>query len=266
MKPVSITESYTSNAPIFSVKVETKNGENKLATRLQGLGDERDAIASWIVYRLTNPKAKVLKNSKLDKNGGWRSMSREASLKAIERKPITLDEQQDCWQSCMSLLWQGVHLKGDALMLDNGKQLTIGGIPLHQGVYECFAACRDILRINNRKSDYCDSLDWLVESGKEFAMAHKEEKHGVQRLMRADAFRENMRLVRLSFSMDKSRERVAKKNSAIRFMREIADGSIARLSKSTRSMRKKAFINYIGFARVVQSIDADTLAKDMTAI
>jgi hypothetical protein len=266
MKPVNTTEStYTANPPIFSVNVEEKNGD-KHAKPLQGLGDQRDAIASWVVYRITNPKAKALNNSKLDKNGGWRNMSREASLKAVERKAIKLDEQQDCWQSCMALLLQGVHLKGDPLMLDNGKQLTIGGIPLCQGVYECFAACRDILRINNRKSDYCDSLEELTESGREFAMPHKSEKHGVQRVMRAMAFRENLRLVRLSFSMDKSRERLAKKKNAIRFMIEIADGSISRLSKSARSMRKAAFIKYVGFSKIVQDTNLQSLAQDMTAI
>lgn len=266
MKPVNNTEStYTANPPIFSAKVEDKKGD-KHSTALQGLGDQRDAIASWVVYRITNPKAKALNNSKIDKNGGWRNMSREMSLKAVERKAISLDEQQDCWQSCMALLWQGVHLKGDPLMLDNGKQLTIGGILLHQGVYECFAACRDVLRINNRKSDYCDSLEYLSEGGREFAMPHKAEKHGEQRVMRAMAFRENLRLVRLSFSMDKSRERVAKKKNAIRFMREIANGDIARLEKSTRSKRKKAFLDYIGFALVVQGFNLESLAKDMTAI
>lgn len=262
MKPVNNTESATKvNSPIFSVQTETKG-----AIALQGLGDQRDEVASWVIYRLTHPKAKVLKNNRLNKDGAWQSMSRNAALQAVERKSITLDEQQDCWQTCMELLFQDAHLHGDAMILPSGKPFMIGGIALHEGVYQLFAACRDILRINNRKSDYCDSLDWLVESGKEFAMPHKEEKHGVQRIMRADAFRENMRLIRISFSMDKSRQRESNRKNAIRFMREIADGSIARLSKSTRSMRKSAFLEYIGFAQVVQSIDADTLAKDMMAI
>ena len=262
MLDINTTESETkANSPIFSVSTG-KNGERNL----QGLGDERDAVASWVIYRLTNPKAKVLENNRLNKDGAWQSMSREASLKAVDRKPVALDEKQDCWQTCMALLLQNYHLQGDAMILPDGKPFMIGGIALHQGVYQLFAACRDILRINNRKSDYCDSLDYLVESGKDFAMPHKEQKHGAQRLMRAAAFRENLRLVRLAFSMDNSRQRGGNKKNAIRFMREIADGSIARLSKSTRSMRKAAFLEYIGFARIVQKSNLESLAQDMTAI
>ena len=249
------------NSPIFSVKTET-NG----AIHLQGIGDQRDEIASWVIYRLVNPKAKILENNKLNKDGAWQSMSRQASLKAVERKPVTLDEQQDCWQTCMALLLQNAHLKGDAMVLPNGKPFAIAGTALHQGVYDLFAACRDILRINNRKSDYCESLDYLLESGKDFIMPHKEEKHGVQRIMRANAFRENMKLIRLSFSMDKSRQRESNKRNAIRFMREIADGSVARLSKTTRSMRKAAFLEYIGFSKIVQDTNLESLAQDMMAI
>ena len=265
MKQVNNTksETYTSNAPIFSVQTD-----NAGAVRLQGLGDERDAVASWVVFRMINPKAKQLKNSKLNKDGAWQSMSRNDSLKSVERKPVTLDEQQDCWQTCIAMILQNIHIQGFPLMTTDGKPFKIGGIHLHSKVYELFSACRDILRINNRKSDYCDSLDYLLAIGKDYAMPHKAEKHGIERVMRASAFREQMNLVRNSFAMDKSRQRNANRKNAIAFMRSVANGSISNISKSTRSMQAMKFRLYTskGAAFNSQSIDCIELAKEMTAI
>jgi hypothetical protein len=172
---------------------------------------------------MINPKAKQLKNSKLNKDGAWQSMSRNDSLKSVERKPVTLDEQQDCWQTCIAMILQNIHIQGFPLMTTDGKPFKIGGIHLHSKVYELFSACRDILRINNRKSDYCDSLDYLLAIGKDYAMPHKAEKHGIERVMRASAFREQMNLVRNSFAMDKSRQRNANRKNAIAFMRSVAN-------------------------------------------
>jgi hypothetical protein len=95
---------------------------------LQGIGDELDAVASWVVFRMTNPKAKQLKNNRLNNNGAWQSMSRTDSLKAVDRKPVTLDEQQDCWQTCIAMLLQNTHVKGFPLITTDGNPFKIGGI------------------------------------------------------------------------------------------------------------------------------------------
>ena len=265
MKYINTTEAetYTSNAPIFSV--QTENGG---AVKLQGIGDERDAVASWVVFRMTNPKAKQLQNNRLNNDDAWQSMSRADSLKAVERKPVTLDEQQDCWQTCIAMLLQNIHVKGFPLMTTDGNLFKIGGIHLHSDVYKLFSACRDILRINNRKSDHCDSLDFLLAIGKDYAMPHKSEKHGIERVMRASAFKEQMNLVRNSFAMDKSRQRKANRKNAIAFMRSVADGSISNISKSTRSMQAMKFRLYTSKGAIFnsQSIDCIALAKEMKAI
>ena len=55
-------------------------------------------------------------------------MSRTDSLKAVDRKPVTLDEQQDCWQTCIAMLLQNTHVKGFPLITTDGNPFKIGGI------------------------------------------------------------------------------------------------------------------------------------------
>ena len=173
-------------------------------------------------------------------------MSRNQSLEAVEHKKVSTDELQDCWQTLQCMCFQNIHLQ-------------------HDGVYKMFAACRDILRINNRKSDRCDSLDQLMEGGFDYLMPHKSEVARTQRAMMA---LEQRKLVHASYAVDTHRQKEARRKTAIRFLRSILDGSISRLSKSTRSERASAFRIYtsIGCKFNAQSVDAESLEKEMTAI
>ena len=243
---------YANLGPLFAVATHDRKDKNPLANHLQGSGiQEIDSLCSKVIYRIANPKAKskVVKglDGKITRELPNITMNRNQSLQAVEHKKVSTDELQDCWQTLQCMCFQGIHLQED-------------------GVFKMFAACRDILRINNTAGDYCDSLDFLLGAGFQIAMPHKEQKHGVERVMRAQAVREQRRLINASFAMDNKRQRASKKKTAMAFLRSILDGSIGRLTKSARSERGKAFRLYtsIGSKFLAQSVDSEALKQDMS--
>lgn len=220
---------YANLGPLFAVSTHDRKDKKPFANHLQGSGIDIDSLCSKVIYRIVNPKAKskVIKglDGKITRELPDITMTKQEALQAVEHKAISRDELQDCWQTLQCMCFQGIHLQ-------------------EEGIYKMFAACRDILRINNTAGDYCDSLDFLLGAGFQIAMPHKEQKYGVERVMRAQAVREQRRLINASFAMDKKRGRDARKKNAITFLRSILDGSIGRLTRSTRSERAKTFRIY----------------------
>lgn len=221
MKNTQSTENQQ-HGPAFGFSTEASQADGQsYSPYLQGFGDDRDILASKIIFRLEFPKAKNF----------CKTMSRKASLQSKERKLLSLEDKQDAWQTVMAMMAQGVHLQED-------------GIP------QIMRVCRDVLRINNCKGDYCDSLDYLVASGKNPIAPHKAEKFGIERVMRAKMLREQLRLVRRAFQADQSRQRKANRNNALRFLMAIMgmpktpEDSLVSLERSTLSMKALKFRLY----------------------